>query len=68
MLTLNVAGMSCGHCQQRVTEAVRALPGVAHVAVDLGAGQVTVDGSADAASIRQAITDAGYDVLSPSEA
>lgn len=61
MLTLNVSGMACAHCSQSVVAAVKAVPGVADVAVDLSAGKVTVTGETDEAAIRQAIEDAGYE-------
>ena len=41
--TLHVEGMTCDHCAQTVTQAVRSLAGVRQVAVDLGAKQVSVD-------------------------
>ena len=63
MLTLKVSGMSCGHCAQTVTKAVEALPSVERALADLKAGQVTVEGDAEESTIRQAIEDAGYEVL-----
>ncbi|MEV3902066.1 cation transporter [Mycobacterium sp. NPDC050551] len=61
-MTLNVRGMSCGHCVAAITSAVSSLPGVTDVAVDLERGLVTVDGTADMASVVAAIEDTGYDV------
>ena len=62
MLTLKVAGMTCGHCVAAVTKAVRAVPGVSDVAVDLKAGLVTVEGQPDVGAIRAAIVEEGYTV------
>lgn len=62
MLTVTVSGMTCGHCAQTVTKAVEALPAVDRALVDLKAGAVSVEGTADEASIRRAIEDAGYEV------
>ncbi|WP_207460694.1 cation transporter [Azospirillum sp. SYSU D00513] len=62
MLTLKVEGMTCGHCAQTVTKAVEALPAVERALVDLTAGEVTVEGSAEESAVRKAIEDAGYDV------
>ncbi|MBY6265473.1 heavy-metal-associated domain-containing protein [Azospirillum sp. 412522] len=62
MLTLKVSGMTCGHCAQTVTKAVEALPSVDRALVDLKTGEVAVEGGADESAIRQAITDAGYEV------
>ena len=58
-----VAGMTCGHCVRSVETAVSALPGVTSASVDLvpgGSSRLAVTGSAHAADIRQAVTDAGY--------
>jgi copper chaperone len=62
MLKLNVEGLTCGHCAQTVTKAVEAVAGVERAVVDLKAGEVAVEGNADEEAVRQAITDAGYDV------
>ncbi len=64
-LAIKVEGMSCQHCVAAVTRAVKAIPGVDDVAVDLGSGLVTVRGGAGAVSRRQvvdAIEAAGYSV------
>lgn len=60
-----VPGMSCGHCRMAITQAVKAVAGVAEVAVDLGTKEVTVTydpGKATPDAIRAAIEEAGYDV------
>jgi len=62
MLKLIVTGMTCGHCVKAVTRAVRAVPGAGEVAVDLDRGTVTVQGTPDAAAVRAAIAEEGYDV------
>lgn len=62
MLTLKVNGMTCGHCAQAVTKAVESLPDVDRALVDLKAGEVAVEGRADADVVRKAIVDAGYEV------
>ncbi len=54
--------MSCGHCVASITSAVRPLPGVTSVEVNLAGGVVTVDGTADEAAVAAAIEDCGYDV------
>ena len=43
-IDLEVEGMSCGSCIRKVTEALKPLPGVTAVDVDLGAGRVRVRG------------------------
>lgn len=56
-----VAGMSCEHCVRAVTREVSAVPGVTGVSVDLDAGLVSIAGDPDAAAVRAAIIDAGYE-------
>jgi copper chaperone CopZ len=63
-MVLEVRGMSCGHCVSAITTAVSALPGVAGVDVDLGAGTVRVSGTPEPIQVTAAIEDAGYDVAS----
>ncbi len=62
--TLRVPGMSCGHCERRIKQAVGGLGGVRSVGVDLGGKRVTVEyeeGAVDAAFIKEAIRRAGYE-------
>lgn len=64
MIAFQVKGMSCNHCVAAVTRAVRSVHEAAEVKVDLAAGRVEIDaGTADAAALRAAIEDAGYEVL-----
>ena len=62
--TYSVTGMTCGHCAQAVTSELTALPGVAEVRVDLGAGSVTVTSAAPLADeqVRAAVDEAGYEL------
>lgn len=57
-----VTGMTCEHCVMSVTEEVGAVEGVTDVQVALESGRLTVtsDGAVDAASIRDAVEEAGY--------
>lgn len=62
--TLLVEGMSCGHCEAAVKKAVGELEGVESVVVDLGAKKVEVEGeNLNDNLIKEAIEDAGYDVI-----
>lgn len=65
--TLNVTGMSCGHCETAIVAKLMPLADVEHVDVDLTDGLVTVTspGPIDLAGVRAAIEDAGYDVRDP---
>ena len=63
--TYTVKGMTCGHCANSVTEEVGQIDGVTGVAVDVPAGTVTVssDRALDAAEVRAAVTEAGYQLV-----
>ncbi|MBM7609650.1 copper chaperone CopZ [Ureibacillus composti] len=64
-VTLNVKGMSCGHCVKAVEGSVGALKGIEKVAVDLQAGKVNVEFDQQQVTvdqIKEAIDDQGYDV------
>lgn len=60
---IKVEGMMCGHCKARVEKTCKDVPGTVDAVVDLQAKTVTVTGSADAAALKKAITDAGYEVI-----
>ena len=62
--TFTVAGMTCGHCVNAVAEEVGRVEGVANVEVDLETGALTVqsEGPVDAAAVRAAVEEAGYEV------
>ncbi|AYA77777.1 copper resistance protein CopZ [Bacillus sp. Y1] len=64
-VTLQVEGMSCGHCVKAVEGSVGKLAGVAAVKVDLENKSVAVEFDADKVSldtIKETIDDQGYDV------
>lgn len=62
--TFSVTGMSCGHCAGAVRGELGRLPGVTGVEVDLELGHVTVTSEAglEAAAVRVAVEEAGYDL------
>lgn len=60
--TFQVQGMSCGHCVNAVTQAVRGVDPQAEVKVDLASGQVQVQSQQDHAAIARAIEEEGYKV------
>jgi copper chaperone len=62
MLKLKVSGMTCGHCVLAVTKAIRSIPAVEDVAVDMQRGEVTVRGTPDEQAVRAAVTELGYDI------
>jgi copper chaperone len=64
-VTLNVSGMSCGHCVNAVEGNVGKLSGVESVKVHLDAGKVDVAFDKEKVSlekIKETIGDQGYDV------
>ncbi len=62
--TLLVEGMSCGHCEKAVKNALKELDGVSNVEVDLGAKKVEVEGEGlNDILIKGAIEDAGYSLI-----
>ena len=62
-VTIKVEGMMCTHCKARVESVCKAVEGAQDAVVDLEAKQVTVSGNASAEALKQAITDAGYEVI-----
>ena len=59
--TITVDGMSCGHCEQTVANAIESVPGVTDVTVDRTVGTATVDGEADVNDLVAAVEDVGYE-------
>ena len=63
--TLNVTGMTCGHCVKAVEESVGKLSGVENVKVDLESSSVEINYQSDKVDLKQitdTIEDQGYDV------
>lgn len=64
--TLEVKGMSCGHCKMAVSGALKGLNGVSDVAVDLSTGKVDVNYDESKVGFEQmkdAVEEQGYDVV-----
>lgn len=62
---LKVEGMSCGHCEKAVKEALGELSEVINVSVDLEEKKVEVEGNGLEDKVLKAVIDeAGYEVLS----
>ena len=62
MTRLTITGMTCGHCQKAVTEALEGVNGVTNVNVDLDTGLATIEGSPDASALIRAVKEEGYGV------
>ena len=63
--TIKIEGMSCGHCTGTVEKALRAMPGVTDVAVDLASKTATVEAqdSVSEAALTKTIIDKGFQVV-----
>ncbi|MFD1363233.1 copper chaperone CopZ [Lentibacillus salinarum] len=63
--TLNVQGMSCGHCKMSVEGVLNELDGVSAAEVNLEAGKVDVtfdESKVNVDAMKEAVEDQGYDV------
>lgn len=64
-ITLDVKGMTCGHCESAVTGALADLQGVEDVKVHLDTGKVDVRYNKEQVTVdqmKEAIEEQGYDV------
>lgn len=59
----NVEGMTCGHCEKAVTQALLALDAQAKVVIDRTQNKVQVDSQQSREALAQAIADEGYRVV-----
>lgn len=62
-VTLQIEGMSCGHCLRTVSDTLRNAPGVVQVGtVEMGRAVVTIDGTVTSpAKVAGAVSEAGYE-------
>lgn len=58
----SVSGMTCGHCEKAITQAVRQLDPQAHVLIDRAHQRVDVTSAQPREAIAQAIREEGYAV------
>ncbi len=63
MVTIKIEGMMCRHCQANVKKALEAIPGVA-ADVNLEDKAAYVTGNDDLETLKKAVVDAGYEVVS----
>ncbi|MDH5655096.1 MAG: copper ion binding protein [Spirochaetia bacterium] len=62
--TLEVSGMTCGHCTMSVEKALKGSEGVTEASVDLKSGKAQVsfdEGKISAEQLAAAVTEAGYE-------
>lgn len=60
--TFTVQGMTCGHCERAVTQAVKQVDPQADVKIDRATGQVDVQSNAAREALAKAIAEEGYAV------
>ncbi len=58
--TIKVPDMSCQHCKNKITDALRQMPGIQSVSIDLNTREVTVESVLDRQLILDRIKQAGY--------
>lgn len=66
-MEFTVEGLTCGHCVQTVEKAVSALMGVESASLELvpgGRSRLFVRGKVTGTAVREAVTSAGYTVIS----
>jgi copper chaperone len=57
-----VQGMTCGHCEKAVTQALQRLDPQARIVIDRPQGRVEVDSQLSREALARAIVDEGYPV------
>lgn len=62
MQAFRVQGMTCGHCERAVVEAIKGLDPQAEIRVDRAAGVVEVSSHLAEEQVREAIREEGYQV------
>lgn len=60
--TFEVQGMTCGHCERAVTNAIQGVDAQAQVKIDRAANRVEVETSASREAVAAAIAEEGYKV------
>ena len=58
-IKLNITGMTCEHCVRAVTKALKDVPGVTDVEVNLQPGSAVVHGEMDPTELISAVTSEG---------
>jgi copper ion binding protein len=63
--SIKVAGMTCQHCVNSVTEEVTRIEGVNSVNIDLATGTVDIESEGELSSedLESAVEEAGYEVV-----
>jgi len=63
--TVNIKGMSCGHCMMAVSQALKQMGDVTDVKVDLETGKTSIEHERpiDMGKVKDVIEKAGYEVV-----
>ena len=57
-----VQGMTCGHCERTVTQAVQAVDAQAQIKIERAANRVEIDSQASREALSAAMVEEGYKV------
>jgi copper chaperone len=60
---LKIEGMTCNHCKMAVEKALKGVPGVTGVQVNLEKNEALVTGSPERAAMVEAVDEAGFKVV-----
>lgn len=60
--TFNVQGMTCGHCERSVTQALKGVDPQSDIRIDRATGRVEVQSDAPREALAAAIAEEGYRV------
>lgn len=60
--TFTVTGMTCGHCEKAVTQAIKGVDPQAQVRIDRAQNKVEVETTQPRDAVAQAIAEEGYQV------
>jgi copper chaperone len=59
-MQLKITGMTCGHCQSTVKQALESVEGVEEAHVDLESGLAKVEGNANVVMLIAVVEEEGY--------
>jgi len=62
-IKISIKGMSCSHCEMRVSNAIKSIEGVSLEKIDLTAAEVSMQDVKQEETIVAAIKAAGYEVI-----
>lgn len=63
---IKISGMSCGHCVMGVKSALKTVPGITDMQVQVGEAVIEFQGTLNTEAVKTAIAEDGYEVVSVS--